>query len=174
MKGLATSALFVAFFGFAAGASAQTGSPAPASTMKPAASPMASATTKPAATPAATPKADNGTMGGSTASGDVKVEAKACKSVANRECQDEGTSFDATTGSVSCWTRVTGLENGGTIHHVWFKGDESMGDVELKIGGSPWRTYSKKTVSGDMKGDWRVEVRDGSGAVLETVKFTVQ
>jgi len=108
------------------------------------------------------------------ASGEWKVEAKTCKSVANRECGDAADSFAAADGTVYAWTKVTGPAGGGEIHHVWFKGDEQMGDVTLKIGGSPWRTFSKKSLGDKAAGDWRVEVRDSNGAVLETLKFAVK
>ena len=109
-----------------------------------------------------------------SATGDWKVEGKTCKNLTNRECADATESFSAGDGTVYAWTKVVGPKDGGEIHHVWFKGDENMGDVTLKIGGSPWRTYSKKNLGDDAKGDWRVEIRDGSGAVLETLKFSVK
>ncbi|MGH7428416.1 MAG: DUF2914 domain-containing protein [Candidatus Methylomirabilaceae bacterium] len=39
-----------------------------------------------------------------------------------------------------------------TIHHVWFHGDAQVGDVELRIGGSPWRTWSRKIVPAEVDG----------------------
>jgi len=75
-------------------------------------------------------------------------------------------------GQLICWTKVTGA-GGGSIHHVWFHGDTQVGDVELQVGGSPWRTWSKKTVPADWTGAWHVEVRDASGAVLKRFDFTV-
>jgi hypothetical protein len=41
------------------------------------------------------------------------------------------------------------------------------------MGGSPWRTWSSKTIPPEWSGEWSVEIRDASGAVLETVGFTV-
>lgn len=105
---------------------------------------------------------------------DWKIEGKTCKTLSNRECQDAAESFESADGVIYAWTRVTGPKDGGEIHHVWFKGDEQVGDVALKVGGSPWRTYSKKTLGDKAAGDWRVEVRDSNGAVLETLKFTVK
>ena len=107
-------------------------------------------------------------------SSDWKAEGKTCKTLANRECSDSSDSFATSDGTVYAWTKVTGPKDGGEIHHVWFKGDEQMSDITLKVGGSPWRTYSKKTLGDKSAGDWRVEVRDSNGAVLETLKFTVK
>ena len=83
-------------------------------------------------------------------------------------------SFVASVGLVYCWTRVAGAEGEAAIHHVWFHGDQEMADIELRIGGSPWRTWSSKAIVPEWTGDWRVEVRDSAGNVIETIRFTVQ
>ncbi len=82
--------------------------------------------------------------------------------------------FVASVGRVFCWTRVAGAEGEVVIHHVWFHGDQEMADMELRIGGSPWRTWSSKAIVPEWTGAWRVEVRDSAGNVIETIRFTVQ
>jgi len=83
-------------------------------------------------------------------------------------------SFVASVGLVYCWTRVAGAEGEAAIHHVWFHGDQEMADIELRIGGSPWRTWSSKAIVLEWTGAWRVEVRDSEGNVIETIRFTIQ
>ncbi len=82
--------------------------------------------------------------------------------------------FVASVGRVYCWTRVAGAEGEVAIHHVWFHGDQEMADIELRIGGSPWRTWSSKAIVPEWTGAWRVEVRDSAGNVIETIRFTVR
>ncbi len=82
--------------------------------------------------------------------------------------------FVASVGRVFCWTRVAGAEGEVAIHHVWFHGDQEMADTELRIGGSPWRTWSSKAIVPEWTGAWRVEVRDSAGNVIETIRFTVR
>ncbi len=82
--------------------------------------------------------------------------------------------FVASVGRVYCWTLVAGAEGEVAIHHVWFQGDQEMADIELRIGGSPWRTWSNKAIVPEWTGAWRVEVRDSAGNVIETIRFTVQ
>lgn len=145
-----------------------------------AAADMKAEAAKSAATPAvaATPapsmekKSDSkpaASMGGMT------VEAKLCKNLANREPVDLTDTFKVADGQVITFSRVTGGA-GTELHHVYFHGDKQLDDITLKVNGSPWRTNSKKTLRADqgMAGDWRVEVRDGGGAVLETLKFKVE
>lgn len=100
------------------------------------------------------------------------AEAVVAKAVVDRQPQDTGSTFPADVGQVVCWTKVAGA-GGASIHHVWFHGDTQVGDVELQVGGSPWRTWSKKTVPADWTGAWHVEVRDAAGAVLKRIDFTV-
>jgi len=113
----------------------------------------------PAAPPAAAPS-------------DVSVEAVLARSVVDRAPQDTGTAFPDSVGSVVLWMRATGA-SGQTLHHVWFFGDTEVGDVPLTVGGSPWRTWSRKTVPAEAKGAWHVEIRDDAGTVLKRIDFTV-
>ncbi len=99
-------------------------------------------------------------------------EAVVARTVLDRQPQDTGSAFTPDVGQVVCWSKVTGA-GGTSVHHVWFHGDTQVGDVELQVGGSPWRTWSKKTIPADWKGAWHVEVRDVAGTVLKRVDFTV-
>ena len=97
------------------------------------------------------------------------------RSVVDRVPQDTGTAFPADVGGLVCFTQVEGAsaDAPATLHHVWFHGDEQVADVELTVRGSPWRTWSRKTVPADWTGAWHVEIRDASGAVLKRIDFTV-
>jgi Protein of unknown function (DUF2914) len=101
------------------------------------------------------------------------TEAVIAKAVVDRAPQEPGTTFAADVGQVVCFTKVSGASGEETIHHVWFHGADQVGDVELKVAGSPWRTYSRKTVPIEATGAWHVEIRDGSGNLLQRVDFTV-
>jgi biotin carboxyl carrier protein len=125
--------------------------PAPA----PAAAPAAAPPPAPAAAPAA-----------------VQLEAVLARNVMDRAPQDTGTVFSDSVGTVVLWMRVTGA-GGQTLHHVWFHGGDQVGDVALTVGGSPWRTWSRKSIPADAKGAWHVEIRDAAGNVLRRIDFTV-
>jgi len=92
----------------------------------------------------------------------------------DRAPQDSGTAFpdSDSVGTLVLWMRVTD-GNGQTLHHVWFHGGDQVGDVPLTIGGSPWRSWSRKTIPADAKGAWHVEIRDDAGNVIKRVDFTV-
>jgi hypothetical protein len=114
----------------------------------------------PAAPPAPVPAAN------------VTVEAVLARSLVDRVPQDTGTAFPDSVGTIVLWMRVSGAD-GQTLHHVWFFGDTEVGDVPLTIGGSPWRSWSRKTVPVEARGAWHVEIRDAAGAVLKRIDFTV-
>lgn len=100
------------------------------------------------------------------------VDAVLTRAVVNHLPQDTLTTVPTDVGTLVLWTKVS-RGAGQSIHEVWFHGDTQVADVTLEIGGSPWRTWSRKTVPPDWTGAWHVEVRDASGAVLKRVDFTV-
>jgi len=102
----------------------------------------------------------------------VSVEAVLARTLVDRAPQDTGTAFPDSVGTIVLWMRASGA-NGQTLHHVWFYGDTEVGNVPLTIAGSPWRTWSRKTVPAEAKGAWHVEIRDDAGTVLKRIDFTV-
>jgi hypothetical protein len=102
----------------------------------------------------------------------ITVDAVLARNVADRAAQDTGSAFPDSVGTVVLWMRVTGA-TGQTLHHVWFHGGDQVGDVPLTIGGSPWRSWSRKTIPADAKGAWHVEIHDAAGTVIKRVDFTV-
>ena len=102
----------------------------------------------------------------------VSVEAVLARTLVDRVPQDTGTAFPDSVGTIVLWMRASGA-SGQTLHHVWFYGDTEVGNVPLTIAGSPWRTWSRKTVPAEAKGAWHVEIRDDAGTVLKRIDFTV-
>lgn len=100
-------------------------------------------------------------------------EAVLTTGVQDRQPVDEVQSVPADVGRVYLWTRVTGAEMETGVEHVWYRGDEEMARVPLTVGGSNWRTWSSKNIEPSWTGDWRVDVVDPEGQVLESVSFTV-
>jgi len=96
-----------------------------------------------------------------------------CTGVEDRQPTGEATSFGDDVGSVTCFTKITGVEGESSVTHVWYHGDEEMGRVELPVRSSMWRTWSTKTILPDATGDWRVDVLSAGGDVLKSATFTV-
>jgi hypothetical protein len=100
------------------------------------------------------------------------VEVAVGKSVASGMPVDTASSFGADVGQIAGWTRVTGVAAGSKITHLWIHGADSS-KVELNVGGSPWRTYSRKTIPAEATGDWTLEVLGPDGAKLATKTFKI-
>ena len=106
-----------------------------------------------------------------TAKSSATAEASVGTAVANHELTGAAQSFPKGTAKLYCFSKVTGADS--VIEHVWYKGDAEQGRVKLKVGGSPWRTFSTKTLGEDASGDWRCDVVS-NGTVLQSVKFKVE
>jgi hypothetical protein len=100
------------------------------------------------------------------------VEIAIGKSIESGNAVDTASAFDATVGQVAGWTRVSGVAAGSKITHLWIHGADTA-RVELNIGGSPWRTYSRKTIPEGATGDWTLEVLGPDGAKLASKTFTI-
>jgi hypothetical protein len=103
---------------------------------------------------------------------DVSAELAIGKSIDKNMPVDTASAFPADVGAIVAWTRVSGAEAGTKITHVWIHGADTS-KVELNVGGSPWRTFSRKTIGSDGTGDWTVEVMDASGKVLASKSFKI-
>jgi hypothetical protein len=100
------------------------------------------------------------------------VEVAIGKSVASGAAVDTASSFGADVGQVAGWTRVTGMTAGSKITHLWIHAADSS-RVELNVGGSPWRTFSRKTIPATATGDWTLEVLGPDGAKLGSKTFKI-
>jgi hypothetical protein len=106
------------------------------------------------------------------ASQDLKVEKiVVATSVENWEPVGENTEFEASVGTVYCWTKITASTTPATIKHVWYLDDKKVLEIPLELKYASTRTWSSKSVK---TGDWKVEVTDDAGAVLSSIAFTVR
>jgi len=102
----------------------------------------------------------------------IKVEKiVVATSVNNLEPVGENKEFDASVGTVSCWTKVTAKTVPATIKHVWYFGDKKVFEYPLDVKFPSTHTWSSKSVK---SGSWRVDVTDEAGTVLSSINFTVK
>ena len=97
-----------------------------------------------------------------------------CGSVMDRKPVDVSAAFTAAQDKVFCYLEFKDVKKETTVNVVWTLGQNEMGKVPLTIKPYPkFRTWASKSISG-MKGDWKVDVVDETGAVLQTAAFKVQ
>ncbi len=102
----------------------------------------------------------------------LKAEIKMGTGLENREPVGVADSFDMSVGKVIGWSRLDGAESPLKISHVWiYKGNE-IASVPLEVPQLPYRTYSRKTVTG-FPGSWTFQVKDEAGQLLAEKSFEV-
>jgi len=101
------------------------------------------------------------------------AEAVITSNVVDRLPADTLTAVAADAGQVYCWTRITGVSGEIEIIHVWYKGEEEVARIPLRVAGDNWRTWSSKKIDPTWTGAWRVEVIGPDGTLLKTVSFAV-
>jgi hypothetical protein len=92
--------------------------------------------------------------------------------VVNRVPVNVSNIYQLSIAHLYCYTKIVGAVNGDVIVHRWRVNGKIDRDIELQIGGSPWRTFSYKNLNGQ-KGSWTVEVMY-KGEVLKTKAFVIK
>jgi hypothetical protein len=94
--------------------------------------------------------------------------------VENGEPVGVAETFPASTEKVYCFLEAGDIAKDTEATFVWFNGEKEMlkFSVPLKMG-PRWRTYANKNLR-ELKGDWKVEIRDPDGKVVKDTKFKVE
>lgn len=58
-----------------------------------------------------------------------------------------------------------------TLRYVWTLNGDKVATVKVPVWSARWRSHSSKYVTANMRGDWKVELRDGSGDLLAMSEF---
>jgi hypothetical protein len=101
---------------------------------------------------------------------DPSVELVIAAGVEDRQPVDPGNRFPDGTETVTAWARTEGLTE-TTITFVWEHAN-GVTTINMMIGGSPWRTWTEKSIPGEWTGAWTVRVTGTSGTLAEAT-FTV-
>jgi len=98
------------------------------------------------------------------------VELVIAAGVEDRQPVDPGNEFPQGVEAVTAWARTEGLA-GTTITFVWEHAN-GVTTINMMIGGSPWRTWTRKSIPEGWTGEWTVRIT-GSGGTLATATFTI-
>ncbi len=104
------------------------------------------------------------------------AEAHLCRRLSTRDWRCDQVSSPVRPGLLFFYTRVN-ASNNTMVEHRWYRDDRLSQSVELRIQASPgsgYRTYSRRTVSAENAGNWRVEVRTKDGSLLHEERFVVR
>jgi hypothetical protein len=82
--------------------------------------------------------------------------------------------FPASTEKVYCFLEATNIDKDTEVSFVWIYGQKEMLKTTLPLKmGTKWRTYANKNLR-ELKGEWKVEIRNPDGKVLKDFKFKVE
>ncbi len=94
--------------------------------------------------------------------------------VENGEPVGAAETFPASTEKVYCFLEATDISKDTEVTFVWFSGDKELSKFSVPLKEGPrWRTYAYKNLR-EVKGEWKVEVRDSEGKVVKDAKFKVE
>ncbi len=90
----------------------------------------------------------------------------------DREPVDVVSHVPAESDHIYYFSELSG-QAGRTIIHRWLHDGRNFGDVRFDIGGDRWRVWSRKQLTADMHGNWRVQIVDAEDErVLRETRFT--
>ena len=97
-----------------------------------------------------------------------------CERIADKEPVATADIFSANSEKLFCFLEAEQIEHDTTVSFVWYFEGKETARVSLPLTkGMRWRTYSSKKIAG-LKGNWKVELQESSGIVLNSVSFQVQ
>jgi hypothetical protein len=94
--------------------------------------------------------------------------------VENGEPVGAAETFPASTEKVYCFLEAIDIAKDTEVTFVWSSGEKEMSKFSVPLKEGPrWRTYAYKNLR-EIKGDWKVEIRDSEGKVVKDLKFKVE
>ena len=94
--------------------------------------------------------------------------------VENGEPVGVAETFPVSTEKIYCFLEATDIAKDTEVSFAWFNGDKELSKFSVALKTGPrWRTYAYKNLR-ELKGDWKVEIRDADGKVVKDVKFKVE
>lgn len=94
--------------------------------------------------------------------------------IQDREPVGEATVFSGDTERIFCFLEAENILQDTFVTFAWIYEGEEIHRIDLPLSaGSRWRTRAEKSLYG-LTGQWRVEIRDAAGNVMDTVAFRVE
>ncbi len=105
------------------------------------------------------------------------TRAYICRGIEESEPTDAGRSFlpkEDGLNRLCCFSEIAGAARPDSIWHVWYWGERQMGRVGLEVKNARWRTWSRKQVLDEWKGEWHVDIVDAAGFILYRLEFSIE
>ena len=78
-------------------------------------------------------------------------------------------------GTLFCFTGIRNTNSDiQTITHIWEYNDRVKARIEMEVSPSPfWRCWSRKTITENHKGNWKVKIVNDAGNIIGETSFSV-
>jgi len=102
-------------------------------------------------------------------------DIKICKGIYKRTPVGADVIFTNNVDSLYCYTRIQNTGAKKEVKHVWYYEDQIMTQVRYNVKKSNiYRSWTKKTISPNQVGWWRVDVHDPDGTIIGSKKFEIK
>lgn len=101
------------------------------------------------------------------------AQAIMCGSIDNFKPVNLSAVYPVSQGTVMCFTDFDVVPRETALFHVWIKRDALVYRKRLILKPPRWASVSSIKLREADKGPWRVEIRDASGRLLETLRFSI-
>jgi hypothetical protein len=102
------------------------------------------------------------------------TRAVLCEDIKDGQPVNEGIIFSSDLGKITCFTEFDSITEKTTIYHCWYFRDNLRAKKKPLVLNPPkWSTFSQIEPRETDKGPWRVEIVDGAGNILQTLRFSI-
>ncbi|MDR3113124.1 MAG: DUF2914 domain-containing protein [Endomicrobium sp.] len=101
-------------------------------------------------------------------------ESAVCTGISDRQPDGTAAEFSKDVPKIYYWTKINGAQGEEAVKHVWYHGDNVIGEISLNVKTPSFRTWSSKTVYPGLEGNLSVAVVDADGNVLKKDEFTIK
>jgi hypothetical protein len=109
-----------------------------------------------------------------TSNGMRMTRAVICEDIRDGQPFNEGIIFSSDLGKITCFTEFDSIIEKTTIYHCWYFRDNLRAKKKPLVLNPPkWSTFSQIEPRETDKGPWRVEITDGTGNILQTLRFSI-
>ncbi len=101
------------------------------------------------------------------------VQSVMCEAIENFQPINPSVVFSISQGEVFCYSSFDPVYEKTQIFHEWYKMDKLIFSMRLTLSPPKWSSFSRVQIREADKGPWRVEIRDASYTLLQTLRFSM-
>jgi len=103
----------------------------------------------------------------------VMVQSVICDAIKNFHPVNPAVVFSISQGEVFCFSNFDPVFEKTYIFHNWYKKDKLIFSMRLTLSPPKWSSFSRIQIRDADKGPWKVEIRDISDTLLQTLRFSM-